>query len=72
MKLTKGQLNFLSWEFGVFFHFGIRSFNPGRKDWDGVEMELSIFTIRSPKLAVEIVDSDGEHQITEIKGYFAK
>lgn len=37
------QLNFLDWEFGVFFHFGIRSFYPGHKDWDGVEMPAEKF-----------------------------
>lgn len=40
MKLIpqKKQLKFLDWEFGVFFHFGIRSFYPGHNDWDGIEM----------------------------------
>ncbi len=37
------QLAFLNWEFGVFFHFGIRTFCEGRRDWDGVEMPLSAF-----------------------------
>ena len=37
------QLEFLDWEFGVFFHFGIRTFCEGRRDWDGVEMPLSAF-----------------------------
>jgi len=43
IKPTKGQINFLNWEFGVFFHFGIRSFNPGHVDWDGNEMALETF-----------------------------
>ena len=37
------QLQFLSWEFGIFFHFGIRTFYPGHRDWDGVEMPASGF-----------------------------
>ena len=37
------QLEFLSWEFGIFFHFGIRSFYPGHKDWDGQEMPAEGF-----------------------------
>ena len=37
------QLEFLDWEFGVFFHFGIRSFYPGHKDWDGIEMPAEGF-----------------------------
>ena len=37
------QLDFLDWEFGVFFHFGIRTFCQGRRDWDGVDMPLSAF-----------------------------
>lgn len=37
------QLDFLQWEFGVFFHFGIRTFNEGHKDWDGKPMALSSF-----------------------------
>lgn len=43
LKPTKQQMEFLEWEFGVFFHFGIRSFNPGRRDWDGVEMPPETF-----------------------------
>jgi len=37
------QLDFLRWEFGVFFHFGIRTFYEGHKDWDMQEMPLSGF-----------------------------
>ena len=40
---TKRQLEFLNWEFGVFFHFGIRSFFKGHTDWDGKEMPLDAF-----------------------------
>ena len=39
----KEQLEFLNWELGVFFHFGIRTFNEGHKDWDMKPMELSSF-----------------------------
>ena len=37
------QLDFLDWEFGVFFHFGIRTFYEGHTDWDRKPMELSAF-----------------------------
>lgn len=40
---TEKQLSFMDWEFGVFFHFGIRSFFPGHKDWDGKPMPASAF-----------------------------
>lgn len=40
---TKKQLDFLSWKFGIFFHFGIRTFYQGHKDWDGVEMSPDAF-----------------------------
>ena len=43
LTLSKKQLEYLEWEFGVFFHFGIRSFYPGHKDWDGLDMPLSGF-----------------------------
>ena len=43
MKPTKNQLEFLDWECGTFFHFGIRSFFPGHKDWDGIEMPAEAF-----------------------------
>ncbi len=43
MKLTDAQLKFLGWEYGMFFHFGIRSFYPGHVDWDGREMPLEGF-----------------------------
>ena len=42
-KPTKKQLDFLSWERGVFFHFGIRTFYEGHRDWDGKIMPLSGF-----------------------------
>ncbi len=37
------QLDFLDWEFGVFFHFGIRTFYEGHRDWDMQEMPLAGF-----------------------------
>ena len=37
------QVEFLDWEFGIFFHFGIRSFYPGHRDWDGIEMPAEGF-----------------------------
>ncbi len=40
---TKKQLDFLDWEFGVFFHFGIRTFYRGHVDWDGKEMPANAF-----------------------------
>ncbi len=42
-NIKNEQLDFLDWEFGVFFHFGIRTFNEGHKDWDMKHMELSSF-----------------------------
>lgn len=42
-KIRKEQLDFLDWEFGVFFHFGIRTFYEGHKDWDMQEMPLDGF-----------------------------
>lgn len=41
--IKKEQLDFLNWEFGVFFHFGIRTFHEGHEDWDMKPMELSAF-----------------------------
>ncbi|MBQ4088237.1 MAG: alpha-L-fucosidase [Clostridia bacterium] len=43
MKPSKQQLEFLNWEFGAFFHFGIRTFYEGHKDWDGLDMPLEGF-----------------------------
>ena len=43
VSIKKQQLEFLDWEFGVFFHFGIRTFYEGHTDWDGKEMPLSGF-----------------------------
>ena len=37
------QLDFLNWEFGVFFHFGIRTFYEGHADWDGKPMPPQAF-----------------------------
>ncbi len=43
INIKKEQIDFLNWEFGVFFHFGIRTFYEGHKDWDMKPMELSAF-----------------------------
>ena len=40
---SKKQLEFMDWEFGVFFHFGIRSFYKHHRDWDGLPMPREIF-----------------------------
>ena len=37
------QLDFLDWEFGVFLHFGIRTFHPGHRDWDMAPMPADRF-----------------------------
>lgn len=42
-KISQKQVDFLNWELGGFFHFGIRTFNDGHKDWDGVPMTLESF-----------------------------
>jgi len=41
--LSKLQKEFLDWEFGVFFHFGIRTFYPGHEDWDNIPMPVEGF-----------------------------
>lgn len=43
IKPSKKQLGFLDWEFGIFFHFGIRTFYEGRTDWDGIPMDAAAF-----------------------------
>lgn len=43
IKPTKRQLEFLDWEFGAFFHFGLRSFYPGFTDWDKRDMDEKVF-----------------------------
>ncbi len=43
MKIKQAQLDFQSWEFGMFFHFGIRTFFKGSKDWDEHPMPASAF-----------------------------
>ena len=40
---SKVQLKFLDWEFGLFFHFGIRTFYSGHRDWDMEEMSADRF-----------------------------
>lgn len=43
LKPNAGQLAFMDWEYGVFFHFGIRSFFLGHKDWDNRPMPAEAF-----------------------------
>lgn len=42
-KPTPHQVAFQDWEFGVFLHFGIRTFYEGHRDWDGKPMMASAF-----------------------------
>ena len=42
-KPSDRQLQFMDWEVGVFFHFGIRTFFAGHADWDGKPMDTSAF-----------------------------
>lgn len=41
---TQKQIDFLNWEMGVFFHFGIRTYYEGHRDWDNKEMPLDAFS----------------------------
>ena len=50
VKPTQRQLEFLEWEFGLFFHFGIRTFYPGHKDWDGNETDMTPDRFDPPSL----------------------
>ncbi len=43
IRPTQKQLAYMDWEFGMFFHFGIRSFFKGHQDWDGQPMPASAF-----------------------------
>ena len=63
MQIKKQQLDFLDWEFGAFFHFGIRTFYEGHKDWDLIEMDASAF---NPK------ELDCENWVTSVKAAGAK
>jgi alpha-L-fucosidase len=37
------QLEYLSWQFGIFLHFGLRTFYEGWKDWDDRPMDPGAF-----------------------------
>ncbi len=43
ITIKEKQKEFLDWEFGVFFHFGIRTFYEGHIDWDLKEMPVEGF-----------------------------
>ena len=60
---TQKQLDFMEWEFGLFFHFGIRTFYPGHKDWDGNkdptilhEKSIPALVIRIPPFSAEALN----------------
>lgn len=40
---TARQLEYQDWEFGIFLHFGIRTFYEGHRDWDGKPMSPAAF-----------------------------
>ena len=42
-KPTPRQLEYQDWEFGIFLHFGIRTFYEGHRDWDGKPMSPAAF-----------------------------
>lgn len=43
MIVPKSRIDFLDWEMGVFFHFGIRTFYEGHVDWDMKPMPAEAF-----------------------------
>lgn len=43
LKPTALQLSFMDWKMGAFFHFGIRTFYEGHRDWDGRPMPAAGF-----------------------------
>ena len=43
LRPSEKQLRFMDWEFGAFFHFGIRSFFSGHTDWDNRPMPAGAF-----------------------------
>lgn len=43
MRIKQKQLDFLDWEMGVFFHFGIRTFYEGHVEWDMKPMPAERF-----------------------------
>ncbi len=43
MKIKPKQLEFMDWEMGVFFHFGIRTYYEEVQDWDVVDMDPARF-----------------------------
>lgn len=43
VKPAKNQIMFQELELGMFFHFGIRTFNEGHKDWDRIAMDVNSF-----------------------------
>ena len=43
MNSYKKKLEYMDWEFGIFFHFGLRAFFPGHDDWEGKDMPLEAF-----------------------------
>lgn len=43
INIKEEQLKFMDWEFGAFFHFGIRTFYEGHRDWDMQEMSAAAF-----------------------------
>lgn len=43
---NKRKMEFMDWEWGVFFHFGIRTFYEGHQDWDGLPMDAAGFNPR--------------------------
>lgn len=40
---TQRRLEYQDWEMGIFFHFGIRTFYEGHRDWDGKPMPVDGF-----------------------------
>ncbi len=53
LKPTKKQLEFLDWEYGAFFHYGIRTFYEGHRDWDGRESEMVVEGFNPEKIDCE-------------------
>ena len=70
MNIKQKQLEFLDWELGVFFHFGIRTFYEGHIEWDMKPMpkeKFNPYNLNTDEWIKTVKEGGGRYAVLTVK-----
>ena len=70
MEIKQKQLDFLDWEVGVFFHFGIRTFYEGHTEWDMKPMpaeKFNPYNLNTDEWIRTVKEGGGKYAVLTVK-----